>query len=155
MHSLSLALSLSLSLSHTHTHTHTHTGKSTLASLTASRYSIYLLYWYKSTNTDRLARLEAGHHDGAIDRFRAAYALLYCCFTAALLVLYHCRLGITTVLSTDFVRHMLCFTAALLLLYLCFTTAGWASRRCYRRISCGICSEESSRKRRYAALIEP
>jgi hypothetical protein len=34
-------------------------GRKACAASSASRYSVYLLYWYKSTNTDRLPRLEA------------------------------------------------------------------------------------------------
>jgi hypothetical protein len=61
---------------------------------------------------------------------RSALLLLYCCFPAALLVLfaqvldtYPQVLALSVELRLQVLLHYCCFTAALLLLYCCFTAA--------------------------------
>jgi hypothetical protein len=57
--------------------------------------------------------------------FTAALLLLYCCFTAALLLLYCCFTAAVRRPASAWLRCSVrgCFTAALLLLYYCFTAA--------------------------------
>jgi hypothetical protein len=76
---------------------------------------------------DALVLLAWGHMglDGSV--LRCSWCRLYCCFTAALLLLYCCftaHMGLDgSVLRCSWCRLYCCFTAALLLLYCCSTAA--------------------------------